>query len=187
MPGAQSRQGPLELERLLDGLTNELLEDRLPPRLQRALAEAAGEALDAGEADAADLDGVSVEHRDAAVAEDALDLIGLLRLVVVVTEHGHDRDFRERQLPHEALRLVGRAGIRQIATEGENVRPLGDRADDGGERPRRHCFGAMEIAHRGDAHAIRAHRTGASASRRALNPARPSRSARSGSSPDMNA
>src|SRR5204862_4743601 len=61
-----ARQRRLELERLLDRLAHEALEHRLAPRLQRAIAEAAGEALDTGEADAADLDEVAVEDAHAA-------------------------------------------------------------------------------------------------------------------------
>ena len=41
---------------------DELLDDRLAPRRERALAEAAAETLDAGDADAVRLARVAVEH-----------------------------------------------------------------------------------------------------------------------------
>src|SRR5262249_23447041 len=78
MGRSQPRERALELERLFHRLTDKLFEHGFAPRLQRALAEAAGEALDAGEPYAPDLDRIAVEHRDAAVGEDLLYCVGLL-------------------------------------------------------------------------------------------------------------
>src|SRR5207249_11998795 len=118
MRRAQPRQRPLELQRLLDRLADELLEDRLPPRLQGALAEAPRKPLDPREAHTTNLDGVAVENRDTAVAEDALDLVGLVGLVVVVAEHGHDWHLGDGELADEALRLVRGAGVGKVAAQG---------------------------------------------------------------------
>ena len=52
MPRPQARQRRLELQRFIDGFAHELLDDRFSPRTERALAEAAAEPLDAGDADA---------------------------------------------------------------------------------------------------------------------------------------
>ena len=80
------------------------------PRAERAPAEAAGEALDAGEADAVDLGRVAVEHGDAGVGEDLLDLVLLARLVVVVAEHADHGNLDDRgDLAGEA-RAPPRAG-----------------------------------------------------------------------------
>src|SRR5262249_29708117 len=74
-PGApQAGEGRLELQRLVQGLAHELLEERLAPRLERVLSEPAAEPLGAGEADALDLAGVAVEQVHARLAEDGLDL-----------------------------------------------------------------------------------------------------------------
>src|SRR5262249_44535073 len=184
--GPQARERTLELERLLDRLADELLEDRLAPRLQRALAETAREALDAGEPDAADLDRVTVEHGDAAIHEGLLHLGRLVGLVVVVAEHGHHRHLGAGELAREALRLVHGAGVGQVAAEREDVRALGNLAEHRRQRPRRHRLGAMEDAEGGGPEAARVHRATAPSSRRALNDPKPSRRACSGSMPDMN-
>ena len=67
---AQPRQRRLELQRLVDRLLDEVLDRLFAPRAERAAAEAAGKALDAGEADAVDFGRFAVEHRDAGVDED---------------------------------------------------------------------------------------------------------------------
>src|SRR5262249_36121330 len=76
---AQPGQGRLQLQGLLDGLIDEVLDDLLAPRFQGVPAEAAAEALDAREADAVQLADVAVEDVDAGVAQDALDLVLLAR------------------------------------------------------------------------------------------------------------
>ena len=68
--GPQPRQGRLQLQRLVDGLLDELLDRGLAPGPERPAAEAAGEPLDPGESDAADLAGVPVEQDDAGLLED---------------------------------------------------------------------------------------------------------------------
>src|SRR4051794_37743928 len=62
--GTQADQRGLELQGLVDRFVDELLDDRFTPGAQRARAEAATEALDAGNADARELDGIAIEHHD---------------------------------------------------------------------------------------------------------------------------
>ena len=86
--GAQPRERRFQLQRLVDRLLDELLDRRLAPGSERAPAEAAGEPLDAGEADPVHLDGVAVEHLMPASTRICADLVLLARLVVVVAQHG---------------------------------------------------------------------------------------------------
>src|SRR5207249_7391435 len=58
---AQSRKRRLELQRLIDRLVHEVLDDRLTPWPERAFAKAAAEPLDAGDADAKHFTRVAVE------------------------------------------------------------------------------------------------------------------------------
>jgi len=102
---AQPRQRGFELQRLVDGLAHELLDDRLAPRAERALAEAAAETFHAGDADAAQLARVAVEHRKAGVGENPTHLIGLPRLDVVVAEHGRGRNPQCSDFLREDARL----------------------------------------------------------------------------------
>src|SRR3990172_8520427 len=81
------REGRLELERFLDRLPHESLDDLLAPGLERPRPEASAHALDAGEADARDLALVPIDQLHPGIAEDALDLVGLVRFVVVIAEH----------------------------------------------------------------------------------------------------
>ena len=77
-------------------LLHELLHAGLAPGAERAAAEAAGETLHAGESDARDLDGLAIEHLHARVGQDAAHLGLLARLVVVIAEHGDDRNAHDR-------------------------------------------------------------------------------------------
>ena len=84
---AKPRQRGLELQRLVDRFVHELLDDVLAPRPERAPAEAAGETLDSGEADAMNLGGVAVEDDHPGVGQDLGDLVLLAGLEVVIAEH----------------------------------------------------------------------------------------------------
>ena len=90
--GAESGQGRLELEGLVDRLLHELLDGRLAPGAQRPAAEAARESLRPGETDPQDLAGFAVEHGDARIGEDLPHLVLPSRLVVVVAQHGDRGD-----------------------------------------------------------------------------------------------
>ena len=85
---AQPRERRLELQRFVHRFAHELLDDRLAPRPERALAEAAAESLDARDPDAAHLARVPVEHGQAAVGENLTHLVGFTRLDIVVAQHG---------------------------------------------------------------------------------------------------
>ena len=95
---AQPRERRFELQRFVDRLVHELLDDRLAPRAERALAEAAAESLDAGDADAVQLARVAVEHVEAGLGENLPHLVGLSRFEIVIAEHGGHRNPERRQL-----------------------------------------------------------------------------------------
>src|SRR6185436_20917693 len=65
--GAKLRQRRFELQGLVQALVHEILDDAFTPRTERAPPKAAGEALDACEADASYLGGVAVERHQAGV------------------------------------------------------------------------------------------------------------------------
>ena len=130
------------------------LERRLVVDLpQRRLAEvcdlgagkAADEALRAGDPDldVADLenDVAPVEHDDARRPRDGRDLVAAARVVVVVSEHGDDRDLDRPAGVREHRGLLGQAVRRQVAGEQDEIRLLRD-------RPRTHARGALEAARR---------------------------------------
>src|SRR5690606_14379177 len=111
---------------------DEALDPLLAEALERRLAEAAAEALGAGETDdvAAQLEVIAVEDDDAALAEDPADLVGLPGLVVVVAEHADLRRAHALQRFRQQLRLVEVAVIGQVAAEQERVAfVLVDRVD----------------------------------------------------------
>src|SRR5258706_7950083 len=64
---AKPRESRFELQCLVDGFADELLDDRFAPGTERALPEAAAEAFDAGDSDAVQLAGVAVEDYDASI------------------------------------------------------------------------------------------------------------------------
>jgi hypothetical protein len=66
---AQLGQRRLQLHRLVQRFLHEQLDRRLAPGAQRAAAEAAGEALGAGDAHAFDLAGFAIEHAHADVLQ----------------------------------------------------------------------------------------------------------------------
>src|SRR5438094_161746 len=70
---AQTRQRRFELERLVDRFAHELLDDRLAPRAEGVLAEAAAESLDAGDTDALHLARFPVENLETGVCENGAD------------------------------------------------------------------------------------------------------------------
>ncbi len=70
-----------------------------PQRSERVPAEPSAESLHAGNTDPVNLVRVTVEHDDARFTQDLGDLGGVTRLVIVVAEHGDDRDLRGRAPP----------------------------------------------------------------------------------------
>ena len=122
MFGPQTRQRAFELERFVDGFMDELFDRRLAPRSQRALAESAAEAFDAGDADAAHFGRFAVEDGHAGVGEDLSDLVLMAGLMVVVAEDGDGRLVERRHFAREDAGLVRQTGIGQIAGEEQRIR-----------------------------------------------------------------
>ena len=152
---AQARERGLELQRFVDRFVHELLDDLFAPRTERPAPEAAGEALDAGEADPEDLGGVAVEHDDAGVLEDPGDLALLARFEVVVAEDGDDRNLDGgKQLLDEAARLFDQAVVGQVAAEDENVGRLANLGEQRLQRSRRRRAAVVQIAERGDTNGV---------------------------------
>ena len=117
----QTGERGFELERFVDGFVNELFDGRLAPRSQRAIAESAAEALDAGDTDAAHLSRFTVEYRHARIREDVPHFVLVTGLAVVVAEDGNDRDVECGDLARENARLVWQTGVGQIAGEEQHV------------------------------------------------------------------
>ena len=72
------------MDKAFDGL--------LAPGRQHALAEAAREALHAGEAETVHLAGVAVEDVNAGVRQDLVHFLLLPGFVIMVAQHGNDGD-----------------------------------------------------------------------------------------------
>jgi hypothetical protein len=126
----QPGQRGLELQGLVDGRAHERLDRLLAPRLQRELAEAAGEAFRAGEADARDLDGRPVEDGHVGLSENLRHVGGGIRLEVVVAQHRDLRHLDGPKLLGQDPRLVGETAIGEIAAQREHVRALGDPCEE---------------------------------------------------------
>jgi hypothetical protein len=109
----------------------------LPEVRQRRPGEAADEAL---RADDAELEPVhlagpalTLEEADPGVREHFPELVGPARVVVVVAEHGEDRDVEKTACSGERFRLLRLAARRQVAGEQDDVRlafELGEAALD---------------------------------------------------------
>src|SRR5439155_6675663 len=80
----------LELERLLNGFVDEVLDDPFPPRTERATTEATAEAANAGEPNPTEFEGIAVEQVNARVREDFRHLLLLARFEVVIPEDTDD-------------------------------------------------------------------------------------------------
>ena len=93
---AQARQRRLQLERLIHRFMNELLDDRLAPRTERAATKSSAEPAHPGETHAVRLEGVAIENPHAGVGEDLHKLRHLAGLVVMISEHRDDGNFHRR-------------------------------------------------------------------------------------------
>ncbi len=119
--GPEPRERRLELERLVDGFLDELLDRGLSPRTEGAAAEATDESLGSRKADPEHFDGVAVEQLHAGLDKDASDRVFGAALVVVVAQNANHRDAHDRQLLREHARLVFEPVVRQVAAEQEHV------------------------------------------------------------------
>ena len=97
--GSQLPQRGLQLQRLVQCLPHELLDQPLAPGAQRPPSEPSGKPLDPGEPDAQHFVGLAVEHVNAGVTEDLGDLALLARLVIVVAQDRDDRHRDRRRVP----------------------------------------------------------------------------------------
>ncbi len=150
-PGrAQAGERSLELERLVEGLAHEGLDRGLAPGAEGVAAEAAAEALDAGEADPEQLDRLTVEQLHAGVEQHVAELGRVPRLEVVVAEHRDDRGLDVGELADQHLGLLDRAVVGQVAGQHQDVgrqrRLLGDRRQQA-----LRAAGDVQVAERGDA------------------------------------
>src|SRR6266852_2777133 len=131
LPRAQPRERGLELERFVNGFLHECLDRPFAPRAERAAAEAAREALDAGKPDTLYFRRFPIEHGDAAVDENLPDLVGLAAFVVVVAEDRDDRDLhRSRELADEHACLIGQSVVREIAAQQQHIRRRADLTEE---------------------------------------------------------
>ena len=89
---AQPGQRCLQLQRFLDGLVDELLENFFSPRSERPSTEAAAESFCAGEADTVNLVGIAIEHRHAGIGHEFRDFVLLAGLIVMIAQHGDGRN-----------------------------------------------------------------------------------------------
>ena len=102
-----------------------------PNGAEHAPAEAADESLDADEADAVDLAGLAVEQLHAgARAGCVAHLLDMAAFVIVVAEHGDDRDRAGLQILGQDLGLLRLAEIGEVAGEHEHVGGLGDLGEE---------------------------------------------------------
>ena len=147
----QPRHRALQLQRLVDRLVDERLDRVLAPRAERPRPKASAEPLDPGEADPLDLDGVAVQHLDAALAEDPGHLVLLAGLEVVIAEDRHDRHADAAQLADQDVGLLGQAVVAQVAAEDQDVGMLGDGGEDRLQRALR-VLRAVDVANRRQPH-----------------------------------
>lgn len=97
----------------------------LPEVRQRRTGKAADETLRADDAELEPIHlagrAVAVEEADPGVREHLPELVGLARVVVVVAEHGEDRDVEQPTCRSERFRLLRLSVRRQIAGEKDDV------------------------------------------------------------------
>src|ERR1700730_5556954 len=116
-------------------------------------SKAATESLGAGDADpdAVDVDGrrLTFENTHARILEDAPHLVFAVGVVVVVAEHGHDRDRKGAQLLSQGPYLLRSAAARQVTGEQQKVGAVVKVLEAGAEDFRRTST-VVEIANSGD-------------------------------------
>jgi hypothetical protein len=127
--------------------------DRLAEVGQHRIREAAHEPLGA---DHADLGVAAVQHRpapveqdDAARGQDVDDLVGPVRVPVMVAENRDDRNPQAAAGIGEHLGLFGLPEGGQVACDEDRVDPVGDTRESGGHRSPV-LLAAMDVARRGD-------------------------------------
>jgi hypothetical protein len=123
--GTQPAQRSLQLERLIHRFPHELFDQRLSPGSQRTSAEAAGKAFDAGKADPEYLVRIAVEYAYPRVRQNPRHLAHLAALVVMVAEHRDNGNCDRCKRPGHVTSFLGIPPVRQVPTEGQDIRVLG--------------------------------------------------------------
>ena len=158
---AQPRERRFQLQRFVDGFANEPLDDLLAPGSERPPPEAAAKSFHAGKTDAADLDGVAIEHGEARVHEDFPHVVLLIRFVVVIAEHGHHWNLQDtRELAHQCSSFVDKTVVGEVAAQREDVGRLADLGQERLKRPRRHGPAIVKISQCSDTDDIFCHSPG---------------------------
>jgi hypothetical protein len=142
--GAQAPKRRFELERLVDRLTDELLDDRLSPGTEGAFAESPAETLDAGDADAQQLAGIAVQHMESGLDENLRHFVRLPRLDVVIAKHGRHWNPQRRQFLRQHARFFGQTVVGQVACQQQQVGRLGNAREQRLKGALR-GFGAVEV------------------------------------------
>ena len=105
---------------------DEAFDGVLTPGCQRIAPETTAKAAHTREADAADLDRVTIEHGDTRIAKNLRHLILFAGLEVMTAQDCGDGNAQRRgDLFSENVGLLGLPVIRQVATEQEKVGVLG--------------------------------------------------------------
>ncbi len=153
---AQARQRRFELQRLVNRLANELFDDRLAPRTERALAESATESLHARDADAEHLACVAVEHHETGFDEDLGHFVGFTRFHVVVAQHGRNRNSQRGEFLRQNAGLFRQTVVSEIARQQQQIRRL---CNAGEQRLKRSLrgFTAVKVRERGHADDVLSH------------------------------
>jgi hypothetical protein len=138
---------------LVRGLRVDRPHDRLAEVGQRRVREATHEALGADHTDlrrpAVKHCPAPVEHDDPGSGEDVDDLVGPVRMPIVVAENGDDRDLQGAAGVGEHLRLLGLSEGGQVAGDEDRVDLAGDTRESVGHRSTV-LLAAVDVARRGD-------------------------------------
>src|SRR5262249_50725658 len=135
----------LEKERLVHRLVDKALDGGLAERAEHAAAEAAGESLDADEADPGDLERLAAEEVNAGLAQDGGHFVLLAGLEIMVAEDGDDRHRGTADVFRQALGLLRLPGIGQVAAEDDRPRLTRHLGEEIAEGPARMLPG-MQVA-----------------------------------------
>ncbi len=119
--GFKAAHGVFQAEGFVYRLRHEPLDRRLAERAEHPAAKSARESLHSGEAHAADLAGLALQQMHARLANDGGNLLRRIAFIIVVAQHGDDRDGAEAETFGQDFRLAGLAEIGQVAAQNEYV------------------------------------------------------------------
>ena len=147
--GSLGAWGEPAIKAFVQRLLHESLDGGLAPGAQRTPAEAAGEALDAGDAHALDLARLAIEHAHPGLGERLAHDLRRAGFVVVVAQDGHHRHLHQRELVGEHVRLFGGAVVGEVPAQQQHVGRLGRLGEEGAQAPRG-ILGDVEVADGGE-------------------------------------